>query len=70
VQRVAVDPAHQRLGLGRALVLDGLHWMRRRGCNRAVVNTQLRNEAALALYERLGFSAENDRLAVLRIATR
>ena len=31
VQRLAVDPARHGSGVGRALVLDGLGWLRRRG---------------------------------------
>ena len=49
LQRLAVHPAHRRTGLGRALGLDGLRWLRRKGVSEAVVNTQLGNEAALAL---------------------
>jgi ribosomal protein S18 acetylase RimI-like enzyme len=66
LQRVAVDAARRRKGLGRALVVDGLRWMRRRGVGRAVVNTQLGNEAALKLYLSLGFRLEATELAVLR----
>lgn len=66
VQRLAVQPALRGRGLGSALVLDGLHWMRRRGVERAVVNTQLDNRAAHALYLRLGFREEPLGLAVLR----
>ena len=66
LQRLAVHPTAQCRGLGSALVVDGLQWMRRRGVERAVVNTQLGNEAARRLYVRLGFREENDGLAVLR----
>ncbi|MGH9223737.1 MAG: GNAT family N-acetyltransferase [Acidimicrobiales bacterium] len=66
VQRLAVHPAAQGRGLGSALGADGLHWMRRRGVERAVVNTQLANEAARNLYLRLGFREEHEGLAVLR----
>ncbi len=65
VQRLAVDPAAQRQGIGRALLLDGLHWMRRRGVHRAVVNTQVGNAAALALYRNAGFRKEPSGLSVL-----
>ncbi|MDQ1398067.1 MAG: hypothetical protein QOG64_3326 [Acidimicrobiaceae bacterium] len=65
VQRLAVEPVAQRHGLGRALMVDGLRWLRRRGVDRAVVNTQLGNDAALALYERLGFRREATGLSVL-----
>jgi ribosomal protein S18 acetylase RimI-like enzyme len=65
LQRLAVQPDHQRGGLGRALVLDGLRWLRRWRAERAVVNTQLENDAALALYENLGFRREPSGLSVL-----
>jgi [ribosomal protein S18]-alanine N-acetyltransferase len=55
LQRVAVDPGAQGQGWGRALVADGLRWVRRRGAVRALVNTQLANTAALSLYESCGF---------------
>jgi ribosomal protein S18 acetylase RimI-like enzyme len=55
LQRVAVDPDHRREGYGRAVVLDGLHWLRRHGATQALVNTQRDNLGALALYESCGF---------------
>lgn len=64
LQRLAVDPAHQRLGLGRLLVVDSLHWLARRGARRVLVNTPLHNAAALALYEGLGFRRISERLRV------
>jgi ribosomal protein S18 acetylase RimI-like enzyme len=51
--------------VGRALAVDGLRWLRRRGVARAVVNTQYGNDAALALYLRIGFREEPSDLAVL-----
>jgi ribosomal protein S18 acetylase RimI-like enzyme len=66
LQRLAVDPDRQRAGLGTALVVDALRWMKRRGVDRAVVNTQERNEGAVRLYERLGFRLQPGGLAVLR----
>lgn len=65
LQRLAVDPTRRHEGLGRALVLDGLHWLRRRRVRSAVVNTQIGNEAALRLYRDLGFVAQPDGLTVL-----
>lgn len=70
LQRLAVDPAHRRRGLGRALGLDGLRWLRRRGVAGAVVNTQLGNDAALALYLSLGFRQQSTQLSVLHRAIR
>ena len=66
LQRLAVHPDHQRRGLGRALAVDGLRWLRRRRATRAVVNTQPGNDAALRLYTGLGFRPEAVDLAVLR----
>jgi ribosomal protein S18 acetylase RimI-like enzyme len=55
VQRIAVDPEAQGHGLGRSMVADGLRWLRRHRAARALVNTQLDNEPALALYRSCGF---------------
>ncbi|MEM9611221.1 MAG: GNAT family N-acetyltransferase [Actinomycetota bacterium] len=68
VQRVAVDPLVHGRRLGAGLVVDGLRWMRRRGCVRAVVNTQMSNEKAHALYLRLGFTREPHGLHVLQLS--
>lgn len=65
LQRLAVHPDHQRHGLGKALALDALHWLRRWRVERAVVNTQLDNAPALALYESLGFRRDGTCLSVL-----
>lgn len=66
LQRLAVDPPAQRTGIGAALVVDGLRWLRRWGATEVLVNTQEGNEAAVRLYERLGFHRQPDGLAVLR----
>ena len=64
VQRLAVSPIHQRHGYGEALVMDSLRWMARWRVQRALVNTHIGNDAALALYHRLGFNDLSDRLHV------
>lgn len=69
LQRLAVDPTHRREGLGTALVIDGLRWLRRRWTTSAVVNTQVGNDAALSLYRRLGFVLEPGGLCVLTRTT-
>lgn len=65
LQRLAVHPHHRRSGLGRALGLDGLRWLRRKAVSEAVVNTQLGNGPALELYLSLGFRQEPIKLSVL-----
>jgi ribosomal protein S18 acetylase RimI-like enzyme len=70
LQRLAVHPTWQRRGAGRALVLDGLAWLKKRGAERAVVNTQPANHRALALYQSLGFRREARGLSVLSAGVR
>lgn len=65
LQRVAVHPDTQHQGWGTALVADAMHWLWRHGASRAFVNTQLENDAALALYESFGFRVLPAGLAVL-----
>lgn len=65
LQRLAVDPTRHREGIGLALVADSLRWLRRHGARVAVVNTQERNEGALALYLATGFVLEPEGLTVL-----
>jgi ribosomal protein S18 acetylase RimI-like enzyme len=65
LQRLAVDPEHGGGGVGGALVIDGLRWLKRWRVEQAVVNTQLENDRALQLYERLGFHRQPLGLSVL-----
>jgi ribosomal protein S18 acetylase RimI-like enzyme len=65
LQRLAVRPSEQGTGLGRALVVDSLQWLRRRGGRLVMVNTQQTNTRALDLYRRLGFRTEPSELTVL-----
>ena len=64
IQRLAVLPDHQHQGHGTALVSDALRWMARWRVQRALVNTHVGNDAALALYHRFGFTDLADRLHV------
>ena len=68
LQRLAVAPAHQGQGTGRALVIDGLRWLRRWRADQCLVNTQVGNDPALGLYTDLGFRAQPEGLSVLALA--
>jgi ribosomal protein S18 acetylase RimI-like enzyme len=65
VQRLAVHPRARGRRHAHALVGDALAWLRRRGAARALVNTQERNAAALALYQSCGFRRLPTSLCVL-----
>lgn len=65
LQRLAVDPDSTGRGFGTALVLDSLHWLKRRRGRSMFVNTQQSNAAALALYQRLGFRIIDEHLTIM-----
>jgi len=65
VQRLAVTPPAQGHGLGKRLLLDGVHWLCTLGVREVAVNTQRGNEPALALYRGAGFRDDPAGLAVL-----
>ena len=53
---VGVDPAEQGSGLGRALTLAGLHHLRDRGADQAMLYVDEDNVPAIRMYEALGFT--------------
>jgi mycothiol synthase len=52
---IGVDPDHQGIGLGRALVLGGLALTHEQGATTGMLFVDARNTTAIALYEGLGF---------------
>ncbi len=67
VQRLAVAPGAQGRGIGKALLLDGLYWLRASGAQEVAVNTQVGNDPALGLYRQVGFRDDPAGLAVLSV---
>lgn len=57
VTNLAVDPARRREGLGKQMVCAVLEQALAQGCTRATLEVRPSNEAAVKLYESLGFTA-------------
>jgi ribosomal protein S18 acetylase RimI-like enzyme len=57
VEPLGVHPDFQQLGLGRAVLLEGLRRMQAIGARRAHVETYSVNDPARGLYESVGFQA-------------
>lgn len=53
---LGVDPSEHRRGLGSALTLAGLHYLRGRGVRTVLLYVEADNAAALRTYQRLGFT--------------
>jgi ribosomal protein S18 acetylase RimI-like enzyme len=68
LQRLAVDPASQGMGIGRSLVRASARWAKRAGATALMLNTQTDNAPAIGLYESEGFTVLEEPLAVLRRA--
>lgn len=68
VQRLAVRPQLEGQGIATSLLVDGMHWLQRRGVREILVNTDFGNRRALDLYERFGFSLLPDSLHVYEMS--
>lgn len=65
LQRLGVDPAHRGKGIGAQLVADAIDWAIGQRGSSMLVNTQVVNQPARRLYERLGFILDREQLKVL-----
>jgi ribosomal protein S18 acetylase RimI-like enzyme len=61
LENMAVAAAWQRQGIGRRLLTAGLHWCRAHASAAVFLEVRESNRAAIALYERAGFSAVGNR---------
>lgn len=59
VDTIAVAPAYQRRGIGRALIEAAVAWGRNYGAQDLELGVAAFNTAAIAFYERLGFAQTN-----------
>ncbi len=68
IDSLAVVPAHRRHGLGRTLLLTGMHFLRAQGLSTIELGAWGENDMALPLYEGVGFrivqQADTYRLAL------
>lgn len=65
LQRIAVDPRWQGAGIGRSLLRASMGWARSVGGRTMVLNTQVDNLGAAALYESEGFERSYQTLVVM-----
>lgn len=61
LRMLAVDPAHQSAGIGRALVEECLRGSAAAGCTRLVLSSRPEMTTAHRLYQRLGFTRSPER---------
>ena len=61
IANVAVDPAYQRRGIARTLTKAAVEHARKRGIDEIWLHVRSENEAAINLYQSLGFSEQAQR---------
>jgi len=63
IANVAVDPKHRRRGIGRALTIHAMSYLRKRGIDTIWLQVKADNHGAIDLYHSLGFSQHSCRIA-------
>jgi len=61
LRNLAVDPAHQRQGVARSLLREGIRELQESGARRIFLEVRASNHPALALYASLGFRLHSTR---------
>ena len=69
LQRIAVDPRWQGRGIGRDLLRRSMTWARSAGARTMLLNTQMDNHSAAALYRSEGFISLPNGLTLYRRST-
>jgi ribosomal protein S18 acetylase RimI-like enzyme len=59
INYLAVEPARQRLGLGRELMAEAERILRAAGCPKISLQVRAANAGVRAFYERLGFATDD-----------
>ena len=62
---IAVDENARGQGIGSFILEEGIKLARKKGCKRAVLDVDIKNEGALRLYERFGFKKFNEKIISL-----
>lgn len=55
IAMLAVDKDYRKRGIGSELVSKAINSMKEKGCDEVVLETEITNKGALALYQNLGF---------------
>ena len=58
INYLAVDPAHRRAGLGRAMMAEAERLLRVAGCPKINLQIRTSNRGVIAFYRQLGFAAD------------
>ena len=58
INYLAVDPAHRRTGLGRAIMAEAERLLLIAGCPKINLQVRAENPGVIAFYERIGFTVE------------
>jgi ribosomal-protein-alanine N-acetyltransferase len=61
LRNLAADPAHQRQGVARSLLEEGIRMLQESGARRIFLEVRASNHPALALYASLGFGLHSTR---------
>ncbi|RIK33128.1 MAG: hypothetical protein DCC55_35540 [Chloroflexi bacterium] len=62
IEPMGTHPAYQRLGLGRAALVEGLHRLHEQGVRTVYVGTSMANQRSLPLYQSVGFRLHHRKL--------